>query len=297
MVFVHMYLLYIWGENRLSGLMRKQYCSSIWHHTIHAVHLNTKSWLNSTFFAILWVRSTQTSNDNMFKISALVMHANTMHQSEMTWDLEARLITPSQTLYCMDGSQKHCMGVSVHMYVCASACVQVELRKKEQLLERQSEQLSVSQQVIAEQEEELAEVTKELEETERENTRLRQSMEKMMEDTDYNRQYYTKHICLIWCSVNFLFSFFFSSSFSFFCFFYFFFFSLLMLTYSVIEDCAKNSVQWDSLYKYLMGLFHWYFWPPSHAALICVSITSSAAPCSRWTTSRVGLKQARSVCL
>ncbi|XP_022073662.1 outer dense fiber protein 2 isoform X2 [Acanthochromis polyacanthus] len=64
---------------------------------------------------------------------------------------------------------------------------EVELRKKEQLLERQSEQLSVSQQVIAEQEEELAEVTKELEETERENARLRQSMEKMLEETDYNR--------------------------------------------------------------------------------------------------------------
>ncbi|XP_038589839.1 outer dense fiber protein 2 [Micropterus salmoides] len=64
---------------------------------------------------------------------------------------------------------------------------EVELRKKEQLLERQSEQLSVSQRVITEQEEELAEVTKELEETERENTRLRQSMEKMLEETDYNR--------------------------------------------------------------------------------------------------------------
>ncbi|XP_041815714.1 outer dense fiber protein 2 isoform X1 [Chelmon rostratus] len=64
---------------------------------------------------------------------------------------------------------------------------EVELRKKEQLLERRSEQLSVSQRVIAEQEEELAEVTKELEETERENTRLRQSMEKMLEETDYNR--------------------------------------------------------------------------------------------------------------
>uniref|UniRef100_A0AAQ5ZB06 Outer dense fiber protein 2 n=1 Tax=Amphiprion ocellaris TaxID=80972 RepID=A0AAQ5ZB06_AMPOC len=54
-------------------------------------------------------------------------------------------------------------------------------------VKRQSEQLSVSQRVIAEQEEELAEVTKELEETERENTRLRQSMEKMLEETDYNR--------------------------------------------------------------------------------------------------------------
>uniref|UniRef100_UPI0037E77C58 outer dense fiber protein 2 n=1 Tax=Semicossyphus pulcher TaxID=241346 RepID=UPI0037E77C58 len=63
---------------------------------------------------------------------------------------------------------------------------EVELRKKEQLLERQSEQLSVSQRVIAEQEEELVEVTKELEETERENTRLRQSMEKMMEESDYS---------------------------------------------------------------------------------------------------------------
>ncbi|XP_040915573.1 outer dense fiber protein 2 isoform X2 [Toxotes jaculatrix] len=64
---------------------------------------------------------------------------------------------------------------------------EVELRKREQLLERQSEQLSVSQRVIAEQEEEIAEVTKELEETERENTRLRQSMEKMLEETDYSR--------------------------------------------------------------------------------------------------------------
>ncbi|XP_070706338.1 outer dense fiber protein 2 [Pempheris klunzingeri] len=64
---------------------------------------------------------------------------------------------------------------------------EVELRKKEQLLEHQSEQLCVSQRVIIKQEEELAEVTKELEETERENTRLRQSMEKMLEETDYNR--------------------------------------------------------------------------------------------------------------
>ncbi|XP_071390784.1 outer dense fiber protein 2-like [Centroberyx affinis] len=64
---------------------------------------------------------------------------------------------------------------------------EVELRRKEQLLERRSEQLSVSQRVIAEQEEELAEVTKELEVTERENTRLRQSMEKMLEETDYSR--------------------------------------------------------------------------------------------------------------
>ncbi|XP_040013918.1 outer dense fiber protein 2 isoform X2 [Xiphias gladius] len=64
---------------------------------------------------------------------------------------------------------------------------EVALQKKEQLLERRSEQLSVSQRVIAEQEEELAEVTKELEETEWENTRLRQSMEKMLEETDYNR--------------------------------------------------------------------------------------------------------------
>ncbi|KAM8828132.1 outer dense fiber protein 2 isoform 2-T4 [Spinachia spinachia] len=61
---------------------------------------------------------------------------------------------------------------------------EVELRKKEQLLERQSERLSVSQRIIAEQEEELAGVAKELEETERENTHLRQSMERMLEETD-----------------------------------------------------------------------------------------------------------------
>lgn len=72
----------------------------------------------------------------------------------------------------------------VHLHPCV--CAQVELRKKEQLLERQSEQLSVSQRVIAEQEEELADVTKELKETERENTLLRQSIEKMLEETDYH---------------------------------------------------------------------------------------------------------------
>lgn len=86
------------------------------------------------------------------------------------------------------------MCMSVRMYFYTSAYEQVELRKKEQLLERQSEQLSVSQWVIAEQEEELAEMTKELEQTERENTRLRQSMEKMLEETDYNRQYYATYI-------------------------------------------------------------------------------------------------------
>ncbi|KAJ7988218.1 hypothetical protein DPEC_G00321320 [Dallia pectoralis] len=64
---------------------------------------------------------------------------------------------------------------------------EVELRKKEQLLERQSEKLSVSQRVIEEQEEELAGVAKELEVTERENSRLRQSMEKMLEETDCSR--------------------------------------------------------------------------------------------------------------
>lgn len=66
-------------------------------------------------------------------------------------------------------------------------CSQVELRRKEQLLERQSERLSASQRVIAEQEEELAEVSKELEVTERENSRLRESMEKMLEESDFNR--------------------------------------------------------------------------------------------------------------
>lgn len=66
-------------------------------------------------------------------------------------------------------------------------CLQVELRKKEQLLERQSERLSASQRVIAEQEEELAEVARELEATEQENSRLRESMEKMLEGNDFGR--------------------------------------------------------------------------------------------------------------
>ncbi|MGH0132602.1 UNVERIFIED_CONTAM: hypothetical protein FKN15_040753 [Acipenser sinensis] len=57
---------------------------------------------------------------------------------------------------------------------------QVELRKKEQLLEKRGEQLTASKRVIEEQEEELAEV-------ERENSMLRQSIEKMREETDYSR--------------------------------------------------------------------------------------------------------------
>uniref|UniRef100_A0A9J7WYG5 Outer dense fiber protein 2 n=1 Tax=Cyprinus carpio carpio TaxID=630221 RepID=A0A9J7WYG5_CYPCA len=64
---------------------------------------------------------------------------------------------------------------------------EVELRKKEQLLSRQSERLSASQRVIAEQEEELAEVAWELEATEQENSRLRESMEKMLEGNDFGR--------------------------------------------------------------------------------------------------------------
>lgn len=66
-------------------------------------------------------------------------------------------------------------------------CLQVELRKKEQLLERQSERLSASQRVIAEQEEELAEVARELEATEQENSRLRESMGKMLVENDFGR--------------------------------------------------------------------------------------------------------------
>ncbi|XP_057216283.1 outer dense fiber protein 2 isoform X1 [Triplophysa rosa] len=64
---------------------------------------------------------------------------------------------------------------------------EVELHKKEQLIERQSERLSASQRVIAEQEEELAEVARELEATEEENSRLRESMEKMMVESDFGR--------------------------------------------------------------------------------------------------------------
>ncbi|XP_010767989.1 outer dense fiber protein 2-like, partial [Notothenia coriiceps] len=83
----------------------------------------------------------------------------------------------------------------------SSLKIEVELRKKEQLLERQSEQLSVSQRlmeeqeeqlsvsqrVMEEQEEQLEEVSKELQHTERENSRLRLSMEKILEESDYNR--------------------------------------------------------------------------------------------------------------
>uniref|UniRef100_A0A8C9U9S8 Outer dense fiber protein 2 n=1 Tax=Scleropages formosus TaxID=113540 RepID=A0A8C9U9S8_SCLFO len=64
---------------------------------------------------------------------------------------------------------------------------EVELCKREHLLERQSEQLSASQRVIREQEEELAEAAKELEVSEKENSRLRLSMEKIQEETDYTR--------------------------------------------------------------------------------------------------------------
>ncbi|XP_053734452.1 outer dense fiber protein 2 isoform X1 [Synchiropus splendidus] len=62
---------------------------------------------------------------------------------------------------------------------------EVELRKKVKFLEQQSEQLDVSKRVIFEQEEELSEVTKELKETERENIRLRQTVEKMLQESEY----------------------------------------------------------------------------------------------------------------
>uniref|UniRef100_A0A4W5RLF2 Outer dense fiber protein 2 n=1 Tax=Hucho hucho TaxID=62062 RepID=A0A4W5RLF2_9TELE len=65
-----------------------------------------------------------------------------------------------------------------------SLMTEVELRRKEQLLERQSEKLSASQRVIEEQDEELAEVANELEVTERENSRLHHSMEKMLDESD-----------------------------------------------------------------------------------------------------------------
>jgi hypothetical protein len=71
----------------------------------------------------------------------------------------------------------------------------VELRKKEQLLVRQSEKLSASQQVIEEQEEELAEVCNELEVTERENSRLRHSMDvgrERLHQQEWTRQTHLK---------------------------------------------------------------------------------------------------------
>uniref|UniRef100_A0A8C1PZ85 Outer dense fiber protein 2 n=1 Tax=Cyprinus carpio TaxID=7962 RepID=A0A8C1PZ85_CYPCA len=68
-----------------------------------------------------------------------------------------------------------------------SLMTEVSSLKNEQLLERQSERLSASQRVIAEQEEELAEVAWELEATEQENSRLRESMEKMLEGNDFGR--------------------------------------------------------------------------------------------------------------
>ncbi|KAF7645821.1 hypothetical protein LDENG_00197770 [Lucifuga dentata] len=71
---------------------------------------------------------------------------------------------------------------------------EVQLQKKEQLLQRQLERLSASQMMIAEQEEELAEVTREVDETERENTQLRQSMEKMLGEDDFNKQVQEKDL-------------------------------------------------------------------------------------------------------
>ncbi|XP_071207311.1 outer dense fiber protein 2-like isoform X1 [Salvelinus alpinus] len=75
-----------------------------------------------------------------------------------------------------------------------SLMTEVELRRKQQLLERQSEKLSASQRVIEEQEEELAEVANELEVTERENSRLRHSMEKMLDESDCTSRYIIESI-------------------------------------------------------------------------------------------------------
>lgn len=65
----------------------------------------------------------------------------------------------------------------------------MERQKRKQMLDRHWEQLSASQRLIADQEEELTEVTKELEATEKENTRLRQSMEKIL-DTGHRRYWF-----------------------------------------------------------------------------------------------------------
>lgn len=63
---------------------------------------------------------------------------------------------------------------------------EVEVKKKEQLFERQSMQLNVSQRIIVEQKQVLAAMTKELQQTEVENAQLRHSMEKMQAGNDNN---------------------------------------------------------------------------------------------------------------
>lgn len=77
-----------------------------------------------------------------------------------------------------------------------SVSVQMERQKRKQMLDRHWEQLSASQRLIADQEEELTEVTKELEATEKENTRLRQSMEKIL-DTGHRRYWFFFLVCLV----------------------------------------------------------------------------------------------------
>ncbi|XP_037835212.1 outer dense fiber protein 2 [Kryptolebias marmoratus] len=70
---------------------------------------------------------------------------------------------------------------------------EVELRRTQQLnvsqrvIAEQEEELAEQEEELAKQEEELVEVTQELQETERENTRLRRSMEKMLEEEDADR--------------------------------------------------------------------------------------------------------------
>ncbi|XP_029921867.1 outer dense fiber protein 2 isoform X2 [Myripristis murdjan] len=111
------------------------------------------------------------------------------HRLEITPLPEPEPSQPALRLSDLSSEEEEALHGRINQYErkIDSLLTEVELRRKEQLLERQSEQLSVSQRVIAEQEEELAEVTKELEVTERENALLRQSMEKMLEETDYNR--------------------------------------------------------------------------------------------------------------
>ncbi|XP_056302664.1 outer dense fiber protein 2 isoform X1 [Danio aesculapii] len=128
----------------------------------------------------------------------LVQEMETLASSREKWRIKRIIsIAAVHSVYKQDAEtcvESHQMILFVNtlysilwVYIFQCLCLQVELRKKEQLLERQSERLSASQRVIAEQEEELAEVARELEATEQENSRLRESMEKMLAENDFGR--------------------------------------------------------------------------------------------------------------
>lgn len=189
-----------WGQFLLLLLLLKQGK----HHTFYSTFyeykmLNIKcSWQSTVFEVLIWPLSLTDSYFSPVSQHFIVIQFYFVQTEKVDWthsEWKCKLAEFSEegtlswdVLLCQKPLWAGWQVLSKMPVLHGCHALQVELRKREQLLEQQSDQLTASQRVIAEQEEELAEVTKELQETERENTLLRQSMDKMLEESDYSRQ-------------------------------------------------------------------------------------------------------------